>query len=165
MLQIFTLRILIGIAKKKNITLYIACVDLEKAFDKVSRFRLLSTLILRGIGFIMLEALKNIYLHTACILHFYGCFSETFVTMSGIRQGSASSVLLFILFMDGLFPFLRIHCGNEQLIKDFHALVHADDTLIISTERNKFIAKCNYMIDYFTENSLSLNLGNHLISS
>ena len=108
---------------------------MTKAFDKVSRFRLLSKLIMRGIGYVMLEALKNMYLHTTCVLHFYGCFSETFVTMSGIRQGSASSVLLFILFMDGLFPFLRNHCSSEQLIKDFHVLVHADDTIVISTQR------------------------------
>ena len=156
-IQIFIVRLLIEIAKKKNITLYIASVDLEKAFDKVSRYRLLCKLVARGIGHVMLEALKNIYLHTTCTIHFYGCFSEAFTTMSGIRQGSASSVLLFILFMDGLFPFLREHCSSEQLIKDFHALVHADDTIIVSTDRDKFIIKCNYMLDYFTENSLKLN--------
>ena len=107
----------------------------------------------------MLEALKNIYLYTECTISFYGSFSETFVTQSGIRQGSASSVLLFILFMDGLFPYLRQHCTTEELLKDFHALVHADDTLIISTNIDKFISKCNHMLDYFTENNLKLNLG------
>ena len=111
----------------------------------------------KGVGWVMLEALKNIYLHTACIITFYGCFSETFITRSGIRQGSASSVLLFILFMDGLFPYLREHCSTEELIKHFHALVHADDTIIISTSRDQFITKCNHMLDYFSENSLKLN--------
>ena len=70
---------------------------------------------------------------------------------------SASSVLLFILFMDGLFPYLRDHCSTEELIKHFHALVHADDTIIISTSRDQFITKCNHMLDYFSENSLKLN--------
>ena len=59
--------------------------------------------------------------------------------------------------MDGLFPFLSEKCSTEQLIKDFHALVHADDTLIISTDRDKFITKCNHMLEYFAENSLVLN--------
>ena len=158
-IQIFIVRLLNEIAKKMNITIYIASVDLEKAFDKVRRYFLLCKLVGRGIGCIMLEALKNIYLYTACTIHFYGCFSETFVTKSGIRQGSASSVLLFILFMDGLFPYLRQHCTTEELIKDFHALVHADDTLIISIDREKFITKCNHMFDYFKENSLKLNFG------
>ena len=43
------------------------------------------------------------------------------------------------------------------MIKDFHALVHADDTLIISTSRDEFIVKCNHMLQYFKENSLKLN--------
>ena len=156
-IQIFIVRLLNEIAKKLNITIYVASVDLEKAFDKVRRYRLLCKLIAKGIGHVMLEALKNIYLYTACTIHFYGSFSETFVTKSGIRQGSASSVLLFILFMDGLFPYLRQFCTTEELIKDFHALVHADDTLIISTSRDKFIIKCNKMLEYFKENSLKLN--------
>ena len=159
-IQIFTLRILIEIAKLKNVTLYIASVDSEKTFDKVSRYRLLSTLVARGIGYVMLEALENIYLHTSCIIHICGCFSSTVETLSGIRQGSASSVLLLILFMDGLFPFLRQHCSNKRLFKNFHALVHADDTIIISTQLDQFISKCNYMMDYFVSNNLSLNIDN-----
>ena len=74
-MQIFTLRILIEIAKRKNTPVYIASVDIEKSFDKISRYRLLAKLIARGIGFAMLEALKRIYLHTSCIIHFYGQMS------------------------------------------------------------------------------------------
>ena len=85
-MQIFTLRILIEIAKRKNTPIYIASVDIEKAFDKISRYRLLAKLIARGIGFAMLEALKRIYLHTSCIIHFYGSFSNEFETFSGIRD-------------------------------------------------------------------------------
>ena len=111
-----------------------------------------------GIGNVMLEVLKRIYSYTLYILSFYGCFSEIFITRTGIRQESASSVLLFILFMDGLFIFLRKQCTPEEVIGAFHALVHADDTLIISTERSLFINKCNAMVEYFKQNKLNLNL-------
>ena len=60
--------------------------------------------------------------------------------------------------MDGLFPFLRRYCSSEQLTNDFHTLIHADDTIIISTELNKFAIKCNHMMNYYVENSLTLNL-------
>ena len=106
----------------------------------------------------MLEALKNVYSHTSCIINFYGSFSDIFTTFSGIRQGSASSVLLFIIFMDGLFPFLRQCCSKEELINDCQTLIHADDTIVISISRASFILKCNHMIDYFNANKLSLNL-------
>ena len=39
-----------------------------------------------------------------------------------------------------------------------HVLLHANDTLILSTERSLFIKKCNFMLDYFAENRLKLNL-------
>ena len=154
-IQVFIIRLLIEIAKKMNLTLYIAFFDLEKAFDKVSRFHLLSKLVAKGIGYFMLEALKNVYSHTSCTIHFYGSYSDTFTTFSGI---SASSVLLFIIFMDGLFPYLRQCFSREALINDFHTLIHADDTIVISTTRESFIHKCNHMIDYFNTNKLSLNL-------
>ena len=35
---------------------------LKKAFDKVCRYHLLSKLVARGIEYVMLEALKNIYI-------------------------------------------------------------------------------------------------------
>ena len=157
-IQVFIICLLIEKAKKMKLTLYIAFVDLEKAFDKVGRFHLLSKLVAKGVGHFMLEALKNVYSHTSCIIHFYGSFSDTFTTFSGIRQGSASSVLLFIIFMGRLFPFLRQCCSNEELINDCHTLIHADDTIVISTSIASFILKCNHMIDYLNANKLSLNL-------
>ena len=66
--QIFTIRLLIEIAKLTNTTLYIGMFDLEKAFDKVSRYKLLQKLIVKGIGNCMLQALKRIYKFTYCVL-------------------------------------------------------------------------------------------------
>ena len=107
LLRIFILRLIIEICKKIKITIYIAFVDLEKAFDKVSRFILLARIVTLVISNVMIGVLKRIYSYTCCTLCFYGCYSEVFVTRTGIKQGSASSVLLFILFMVGLFSFLR----------------------------------------------------------
>ena len=56
LLHIFTLRILIEIVKKLGITLYIASVDIEKAFDNVPRSLLLKKLVKLGIGKCMLFA-------------------------------------------------------------------------------------------------------------
>ena len=155
--QIFTLRILIEIAKQTNTTLYIGFFDLEKAFDKVSRLLLLKRLRERGIGNCMLQALKRIYLHTSCIIGSAANSSDEFRTYSGIRQGAPSSVLLFICFMDELFTFLETHCVAEPILNVIHCLLHADDTVIISTDRDLFMKKCNAMLKYFNDNSMSLN--------
>ena len=157
-LPLFTLRLLIEISKYNDTTLYIAFFDLEKAFDKVSRYLLLKKLIDRGIGNNMLQALKHVYNFTTCIIGAAANASEEFRTYSGIRQGAPSSVLLFIFFMDELVAHLQRSCIEEPLIKAMHCLLHADDTAIVSTNRELFIKKCNAMVDYFNENNLSLNL-------
>ena len=157
--QIFTIRILIELAKYMKITLYIGCFDIEKAFDKVSRYILLKKLITYGIGHCMLNALKSIYSRTSCILSMKGKYSTAFPTESGIRQGAASSSLLFIAFINDLIDFIKENCDSEPLIDSLHCLLHADDTLIISTSRSLFIKKCNLMNEYFDNNQLRLNLG------
>ena len=58
LLHIFTFRILIGISKKMKIPLYIATMDIEKAFNHDPRS--LRKLVTLGIGKCMLFALKQI---------------------------------------------------------------------------------------------------------
>ena len=158
LIHIFTLRILIDVARKLKITLYIASVDIEKAFDHVPRSLLLKKLVKLGIGKLMLFALKQVYSYSVCVIKFQNELSDSFRMHRGVRQGAASSVLLFIAFMDGLFEHLDEKCSIENFLQDIHALIHADDTIILSTSRETFIQKCNEATKFFQENKLSLNI-------
>ena len=106
----------------------------------------------------MLQALKRVYSFTTCIIGSTVNASKEFRTYSGIRQGAPSSVLLFIIFMDELVDHLQHCCIEEPILKALHCLLHADDTAVISTNRELFTKECNAMVDYFNENNLSLNL-------
>ena len=66
--------------------------------------------------------------------------------------------MLFISFIDDLVEYLEERCEPEPILDTLHCLLHADDTAILSTNRELFINKCNHMLDYFADNSLSLNL-------
>ena len=156
--QLFVMRLINELAKKTDTTIYIGLFDLEKAFDKVSRFLMMRKLEALGIGNCMLQALKRLYALTFCILNHCKEFSDTFRPYIGIRQRAASSAHLFIVFIDDLVKFLKLRCVEEPLIGMLHCLLHADDTAILSTNRDLFVRKCNLMLDYFTENMLSLNL-------
>ena len=113
LIHIFTLRILIDVARKLKITLYIASVDIEKAFDHVPRSLLLKKLVKLGIGKLMLFALKQVYSYSVCVIKFQNELSDSFRMHRGVRQGAASSVLLFIAFMDGLFELPSgLHSGH-----------------------------------------------------
>ena len=155
--QLFTIRLLIEIAKATDTTLYIGLFDLAKAFDKVSRYLLLKKLVVRGISKCMLEALKRLYRCTYCVLSFGKDVSDKFRTWTGIRQGATSSTLLFIGFIDDLVDYLEEHCQPEPILDVLHCLLHADDTAIVSTNRELFVNKCNLMLDYFEANELKLN--------
>ena len=134
-------------------------MDISKAFDKVPRLILMKKLIKIGVGRCMLHALKQLYKLTNCIVKLNGNLSGIFQMKSGIRQGAASSVLLFNLFIDDLFEFLSECCSRETLLDDIHALIHADDTIILSTDRASFMFKCNKAMEFFHLNKLALNKG------
>ena len=61
--------------------------------------------------------------------------------------------------MGDLFEYLRCNCTVEDLLQDIHSLIHADDTIILSTDKQKFIQKCNLAMKFFESNRLQLNIG------
>ena len=83
--------------------------------------------------------------------------SEVFETHTGIKQGASSSVILFIIFMDDIIDHLKENCLIEPILEDLHCLLHADDTLVLSTNRDLFIQKCNKLIEKITAKKMSLN--------
>ena len=157
--QIFLLRLIIGLIKYNKRTLYIGFFDLSKAFEKVSRFLLLKTLVKMSIGTFMLGSLKGLYSTTRCILKCFGKVSDVFQTYTGIKQGASSSVIFCIAFMDEVIDVLKDRCVDESIIHNLHCLLHADDTLILSTDKDLFINKCNILIDSFQKKKMSTNIG------
>ena len=61
-----------------------------------------------------------------------------FLTHTGIKQGASSSAILFIVFMDEIIDILKQKCIDEPVLNSLHCLLHADDTLVLSTECNRF---------------------------
>ena len=57
--QLFTIRTITELAKKKGTPIFILFVNLEKAFNRVRRTTLLSTLMKAGMGSNILRALKT----------------------------------------------------------------------------------------------------------
>ena len=53
---------------------------------------------------------------------------------------------------------IQSSCPIEPLLDRLHAILHADDTVIMSTSRELFIKKCDTMIQHFEGNDLLLNI-------
>ena len=155
--QIFLLHLIISQIKESNLTLYIGFFDLSKAFDRVSRFLLLKQLLKLGIGIVMFNSIKSMYSVTRCVLKGFGKSSDVFDTYTGIKQGACSSVILFIVFLDDIIDNLKRFCNVEPILNDLHCLLHADNTLLISTNRDQFTHKCNVLLKLLADKKMKLN--------
>ena len=106
--QIFLLRVIISMIKYNRTVLYVGFFDLSKAFDRVSRYLLLKQLVKLGVGSVMFNAIRSMYMVTRCVLKGFGKLSEVIEMHTGIKQGASSSVILFIIFKDDIVQTLKI---------------------------------------------------------
>ena len=153
--QLFTFRTITELAKKMKTPIYISYVNLEKVFDKVKRetlFRLLQNL---GIGSAMLNALKNLYSSTMVFSSGIGEFQSTCV----IRQGALSSVYLFIIFINGLFKYLRSNYAESCIFGCIHSLIYADDTLVLDENIHGLKQKVVSTYEFFNGIDQDINVG------
>ena len=91
--HIVTLRLLTDFAKKKKLKLFLTFVDFSKAYDVVPRNMLFKVLQGLGCGAIMLSSIIAMYSVTDSILG-----TAIVTTLVGVRQGSPTSCLLFIIY-------------------------------------------------------------------
>ena len=138
--QILTIRLLIDIARKTKKQLYIAYIDYQKAYDRVSRQKLLQYLEHKGCGSNFLRALNNSMEATGMIGH------ETFNTSRGVKQGGSSSCKQFVAYIDPTIYALR-DVGPDDWLGDTHILLLMDDTVLVATSREKMTSKLRILKD------------------
>ena len=133
--QILVIRLLIEIARKAKLPLYIAYIDYQKAYDKVDSHTLLKMLDKKGCGTKFLRAIRqSLRLSTGII------GESTFKATSGVRQGGCTSCSLFTFFIDCIIEAVSAD-GPDGWLENIHSLLLMDDTVIFATSRNKLQSK------------------------
>ncbi len=64
-----------------------------------------------------------------------------FTTTLGVRQGSPTSCLLFIVYINEFVKMIRVRCMPEVFLDWFPVLVLMDDTVLLSTNRDNLLRK------------------------
>lgn len=105
--HIFTLRQLIEKNNKSNI--YVAFLDIQKAFDSVPRQKIWISLQQRGIDQGLIGAIRSIYKNTRNYVRTGNLHSEEFITKEGLRQGGVLSPTLFNVIMDDAIKEVKDH--------------------------------------------------------
>ena len=106
--HIVTLRLLTDLARKKKRKLYITFVDFSQAYDRVPRRVLFSVLKRLGCGVVMLGAIVAMYHVTNSIIG-----TVVISTAVGVRQGSPTSCLLFIIYVNDLIKMIKENCEPD----------------------------------------------------
>ena len=98
--SIFVLTSLIQHFLNHGKSLYVAFIDLSKAFDYVVRENLWFKLVNAGMSGKILEIIKSMYYDTK--IFFQGEKSEPFMSLLGVRQGDCLSPFLFAMYINDL---------------------------------------------------------------
>ena len=151
--QIFTLRLLINYVIHRKVKLYTLFIDYSKAYDRVSRRKLIEVLRSRGCGKVMLKAIQAMYSCTKNILK-----SAIIHASIGVRQGAPSSCLLFVIYIDEMIKMIKNAVEEDGFLGGLHALLLMDDTVIIATSREMCEAKLRVVLQYCQEFGMSVNV-------
>ena len=87
-------------AKRKN--LYFVFVDLEKAFDRMSRDVVWWASRKQGVEERLVKIIQLMYRNTRSHIKINGTFSDDFLVQVGIHEGSVLSPLLFIILLEAV---------------------------------------------------------------
>ena len=141
-----------------NKRLYMAFVDLEKAFDRVPREVIWWAMRKLGIDEWLVRLVQSMYKDVRSRVRVGDGYSEEFGVGVGVHQGSVLSPLLFIIVLEALSREFRTGCPWE--------LLYADDLMISAGSMEELLVKvkirwiCNVKAkDEVSSDSLLTKLG------
>ena len=98
--HIFTLKQITEKSIHRNIEVYQAFIDLEKAFDRIPRTKIRSTLEKRNVDNKLIAAIMSLHDNNCNYVRTDNMQSEAFAVNNGLRQGGVLSPTLFNLVLD-----------------------------------------------------------------
>ena len=121
------------IANKNKTPIYLAFVDLAKAFDSINHNLLWLKLSAMGISTKMLK-LQHMYRTARSVVSYDGFTSSEFPCHKGVRQGCPLSPLLFSLFISDLEHELLANSSGKVRIgeQEVRVIMFADDLVLLA---------------------------------
>ena len=151
--QILTIRLLIDYARKSKKKLFLLYIDFEKAYDKVPRRKLIELLKHLGCGQLFLKVLTAIYSCTKMVMK-----SAIIIASQGVKQGAATSVLLFIIYIDQMVKMLKENVDDDGFLGSLHILLLMDDAVLLATSRENICKKFSVAQGYCHLFGMSMNM-------
>ena len=152
---IFTLKSTLEYFVNRGSSVYIASLDISKAFDRVNHFKLYKSLLTAGVPVIIVDVLCNWYSKLSFAVKWNNKLSVQLTVGSGVRQGSCLSPAVFNAFMNIFITKLKLQgIGCHISTMFIGCLLYADDVILISPS----VAGLQAMLDKCSEISRLLSL-------
>jgi len=153
---IFSVRSTVDYFNDRGSTVYSAALDVSKAYDRVSHFRLFTALMRTGMPRWVVHLLVDWYSKLQVAVRWCESYSTFFKVGSGLRQGSSLSPSLFNVFINKVIVEMKklelgCHINNMWV----GCILYADDIILLSasfTGLQTMLNRCNVVI-----NELRLN--------
>ncbi len=150
--HLVTLRLLMDVARRKRLKLFVTFVDFSRAYDCVPRLNLFMLLKRMGCGVTMLLALAAMYRCTNSVMG-----TAVIATTIGVRQGSPTSCLLFVLYVNVMIQMMKQQCPVDGFLSWLHVMVMMDDTIILATTRDAMKTKIKILCDFCNSHGMIIN--------
>lgn len=131
---IFVVRSTIDYFIERRSTVYVAALDIRKAYDTVHHVKLFVSLLEAGLPHWFVRTLANWYSKLFVAVRWLDSLSSPFQVCSGCSQGSCLSPALFNLFINRLIKELKdlgIGCSINRTWVG--CVMYADDAILLST--------------------------------
>lgn len=164
----------------KNRDIHVCFIDLEKAFDRIRREDIWTTLEKRGIDKETIEVVRALYKNNRNIVRTNNEESKEFITEIGVKQGCVLSPLLFSVVIDEAIKeakkkMKKLKLGYWKMKEtQLTELMFADDMAILADSEenlqfnldilNKELNKINMKINVDKTKSMIISSGNKVHS-
>ena len=166
--NIFIVERLIEMTRRRKACLFVAFIDMEKAYDRVDRKKLFEVLRAYGIHEKMVSLIERVYSGNMVKFELGNVVTKWCKSESGVRQGCPLSPLLFNLYIRELgmrieewqegFKYTSVNSnGGELKRSNLAGLMYADDVCLFAESAESLQRVCDHVSTVSEEYGLKVS--------